>query len=63
MTIASLVQLVNSGVVRSDERVVALVTGNGLKTIEAVSPLCGPTATIAPTLESFAEAVDIPEEL
>ena len=63
VTIASLVQLVNSGVVRPDERVVALVTGNGLKTIEAVSPHCGPTATIAPTLESFAEAVDIPEEL
>jgi threonine synthase len=63
VTIASLVQLIESGVVRSDERVVALVTGNGLKTIEAVSPHCGPTATIAPTLESFAEAVDIPEEL
>ena len=63
VTIASLVQLVDSGVVRPDERVVALVTGNGLKTIEAVSPHCGPTATIAPTLESFAEAVDIPEEL
>ena len=63
VTIASLIQLVDSGVVRSDERVVALVTGNGLKTIEAVSPHCGPTATIAPTLESFAEAVDIPEEL
>ena len=63
VTIASLVQLVDSGVVRPDERVVALVTGNGLKTIEAVSPHCGPTATIAPTLEAFAEAVDIPSEL
>ena len=62
VTIASLVQLVDAGVVRPDERVVALVTGNGLKTIEAVSPHCGPSATIAPTLESFAEAVDIPEE-
>ncbi len=63
VTIASLVQLVDSGVVRPDERVVALVTGNGLKTIEAVAPYCGPTATIAPTLEAFAEAVDIPSEL
>ncbi len=60
VTIASLVQLVNSGVVRSDERVVALVTGNGLKTIEAVAPHCGPTATIAPTLDAFAAAIDIP---
>jgi threonine synthase len=62
VTIASLVQLVDAGVVRPDERVVALVTGNGLKTIEAVAPHCGPTATIAPTLEAFAEAVDIPSE-
>jgi threonine synthase len=61
VTIASLVQLVDSGVVRPDERVVALVTGNGLKTIEAVAPHCGPTATIAPTLEAFAAAVEIPE--
>ena len=60
VTIASLVQLVDSGVVRSDERVVALVTGNGLKTIEAVAPHCGPTATIAPNLDAFAAAIDIP---
>jgi threonine synthase len=63
VTIASLVQLVDAGVVKPDERVVALVTGNGLKTIEAVAPHCGPTATIAPTLEAFTEAVDIPSEL
>ena len=60
VTIASLVQLVDAGVVRSDERVVALVTGNGLKTIEAVAPHCGPTATIAPNLDAFAAAIDIP---
>jgi threonine synthase len=62
VTIASLVQLVDSGVVRPDERVVALVTGNGLKTIEAVAPHCGPTATIAPTLDAFAAAVDVRAE-
>jgi threonine synthase len=62
VTIASLVQLVESGVVHPDERVVALVTGNGLKTIEAVADSCGPTATIAPTLEAFAAAVDLPSE-
>jgi len=63
VTIASLVQLVDAGVVRPDEQVVALVTGNGLKTIEAVAPHCGPTATIAPTIEAFAQAVDLPSEL
>ena len=58
VTIATLAKLAASGVVRRDERVVAYVTGNGLKTIDAVSPLCGPTATIAPTLEAFNEAVE-----
>ncbi|HET7522845.1 MAG TPA: threonine synthase [Acidimicrobiales bacterium] len=63
VTIASLAQLARSGVVRPDERVVAYVTGNGLKTIEAVSPSCGPTAVIAPTLDAFAAAVDVAQEV
>ena len=53
VTIATLAQLAASGVIRKDERVVAYVTGNGLKTIDAVSPHVGPTATIAPTLDAF----------
>ena len=57
VTIASLVKLVNQGVVRSDERVVVMVTGHGLKTVEALSGSVGPTATIAPTLEAFAAAM------
>jgi threonine synthase len=61
VTIATLAKLAAAGVVRSDERVVAYVTGNGLKTIEAVAPQCGPTVRIAPTLDAFAAAVDIPE--
>jgi hypothetical protein len=35
------------------------VTGNGLKTIEAVAPHAQPTATITPTLDAFAEAIDV----
>jgi threonine synthase len=58
VTIATLAKLAAQGVVRPDERVVAYVTGHGLKTIEAVSPVVGPTATIAPTLEAFASALD-----
>ena len=42
---------------RRDERVVAYVTGHGLKTVEALADTVGPTATIAPTLEAFDEAV------
>ena len=38
VTIATLAQLAAKGVVRPDERVVAYVTGNGLKTVDAVAP-------------------------
>jgi threonine synthase len=61
VTVATLAKLAAAGVVRSDERVVAYITGNGLKTVDAVSPVVGPTATIAPTLQAFAEAVDFQE--
>jgi threonine synthase len=59
VTIATLAKLAASGVVRPDERVVAYVTGIGFKTIEAVAPQCGPTATIRPTLDAFNEAVEV----
>jgi len=58
VTIATLARLAGDGVVRRDERVVAFVTGNGLKTLDAVAGVVGPTATIKPTLEAFAAAVD-----
>jgi threonine synthase len=59
VTIATLAKLAGQGVVRRDERVVAYVTGHGLKTVEALTGTTGPTATIAPTLEAFAAAVDV----
>jgi len=58
VTVATLSRLAASGVVRRDERVVAYITGAGLKTIEAVAPRCRPTATIAPTMDAFAAAFD-----
>jgi threonine synthase len=58
VTVACLAKLAAQGVVRRDERVVVYVTGTGLKTIEAVSSVVGPTATIAPTLEAFAAVHD-----
>jgi len=61
VTIATLAKLAAEGVVRPDERVVAYVTGLGLKTIEAVSPFVGPTATIAPTLDAFNEVLEAEE--
>jgi threonine synthase len=61
VTIATLAKLAAEGVVRPDERVVAYVTGLGLKTIEAVSPFVGPSATIAPTLDAFNEVLEADE--
>ncbi len=61
VTIATLARLAAEGVVRSDERVVAYVTGNGLKTIDAVAGVARPTATIAPTLAAFEAAIDVAE--
>ncbi len=56
VTIASLAQLASRGVVRPEERVVAYVTGHGLKTLDAFGADLGPTATIAPTLDAFHES-------
>jgi threonine synthase len=56
VTIATLKRLAQEGIVRPDERVVAYITGHGLKTLDAVEPTTGPTAVIAPTLDAFHEA-------
>jgi threonine synthase len=56
VTIATLKKLAEEGVVRADERVVVYVTGHGLKTLDAIAPEGGATATIAPTLEAFHDA-------
>jgi len=61
VTVATLKKLAADGVIRPDERIVVYITGHGLKTLEAVSGQCGPTATIAPTLDAFHEAFDIEE--
>jgi len=58
-TIACLKKLAEQGVVRPDERVVAYVTGIGLKTLDAIEPHVGPTATIAPTLDAFHAAFTV----
>jgi len=62
VTIATLQRLAADGVVRPDERVVAYVTGHGLKTLDAVVGHVGPTATIPPTLDAFHTAFD-PDDL
>jgi len=53
VTVAVLKKLVEEGIVRSDERVVAYITGNGLKTIDAVAPVLVPPPLVEPSLEAF----------
>ncbi|MFM7061360.1 MAG: threonine synthase [Actinomycetes bacterium] len=56
VTIATLQKLAASGIIRADERVVVYITGHGLKTLDAVAEVVGPTATIRPTIEAFHDA-------
>jgi len=58
VTVATVAKLAAAGVVRPDESVVVYVTGNGLKTVEALTGVVGPSATIPPTLEAVAELID-----
>ena len=57
VVIAGLKRLAASGVMGSEELVVAYITGNGLKTQEAVEDTVQPLL-IQPTLESFKQALD-----
>jgi threonine synthase len=56
-TIAVLKKLAAQGVVKRHERVVAYITGNGLKTPDAVADQLAVPFTIAPTLRAFEETV------
>ncbi len=53
VTIANLKRFAESGHVRPDEEVVAVLSGHGLKTLEAVAPAVGPTFTTSPALDDF----------
>jgi threonine synthase len=56
VTVATLAKLAAQGVVRRDERVVAMITGHGLKTLDAVAGRLNPTFTIPPTRAAFEAA-------
>jgi threonine synthase len=53
VTVAVLAKLARAGVVRRNERVVAYITGNGLKTLDAVAPRLAAPPVVEPTLEAF----------
>jgi len=58
VTIATLRKLAERGDVKPDERTVALITGDGLKTIEALVDKAGPTMTIPPSLDAFSTQLE-----
>ena len=51
-------KLVEAGKIDPDETTVAFITGNGLKTQEAVQGYIGEPLTIEPKLESFERALE-----
>ncbi len=53
VTVAVLKKLVQEGIVRRGERVVAYITGNGLKTLDAVAPVLTQPTLVEPTLDAF----------
>lgn len=56
-TLAVAKKLIEQGRINRDESTVVCITGNGLKTLEAVKDRIGAPTTIAPTLASFEERV------
>jgi threonine synthase len=59
VVVASLRKLVERGAVRPEERTVALITGDGLKTIEAVAERAGPAMVIPPRLDEFEHQLEL----
>ena len=56
VTVAVLRKLLGQGLVDPAAETVLLNTGDGLKTLDAVAGVVGPTATIRPTLDAFRAA-------
>jgi threonine synthase len=57
-TLAAAIRLIESGRIPRDEPVCVCITGNGLKTIEALQGRLPESPVIEATLEAFSEAVD-----
>jgi len=56
VTIGVLKKLVAAGKIDPEERVVAYITGNGLKTVDAVAEHVAPPLRVAPNLAAFEAA-------
>ena len=59
VTVGVLAKLAAARAFAPGERVVAMITGMGLKTLEAVSGRAKPAVTITPTMDEFQEKIDL----
>ncbi len=57
VTVANLRRFAESGAVSPDERVVAVISGNGYKTLEALEGHIGPTFEVSPSLDDLERAL------
>ncbi len=57
VTVASAKKLIESGKIPRDEEAVLCITGNGLKTQEAVVGQCGEPRVIKPSLTEFEQQI------
>jgi len=57
VTVAVLKRLRESGAIGSDEETVALITGNGYKTVSALEGILEPTYRVEPSLDEFLTAL------
>jgi threonine synthase len=61
VTVAALRRAAADGRVERRERTVAVISGNGLKTVEALAGTLGPTCTITGRLDEFEQALALEE--
>jgi threonine synthase len=57
VTIASLRQMINRGTIDREKSIVAIISGHGLKTLDAIVDTATVSSTIAPSLEAAEEAL------
>jgi threonine synthase len=57
VTVACAKKLIEQGKIDPDAETVLLITGDGLKTLDAIEDKVGPKATVAPTVDAVREAL------
>ena len=59
MTVATAKKLIETGKLDPDADTVLLITGDGLKTLDAIQDHVGPKATVAPSTRAVREALGL----